>query len=146
MFEAVHTCKWLPLVQEYTFPQQLEALSAAEEAALLAATLHARAPGRNPAPSAEAAAAVTCVAARLDAIIESFGGAVFVKLGDFAPKDVAPPAALEAAWRARLEASSTPPHRRSSNAALAAFVFARSRTLRVTSGAAAVALRSRNSR
>jgi hypothetical protein len=35
--------------------------------------------------------------ARLDAVIAGdFGGAAFVKLGDCAPKDVAPPAALEA--------------------------------------------------
>ena len=85
-----------------------------------------------------AAAAVAGVAARLDAIIASFGGAAFVKLGDCAPKDVAPPATLEDEWRGRLAATSAPS--RASNAGLAAFVWARSRALRVASGAAAVAL------
>lgn len=150
MFEAVHTCKWLPLVKEHTFASQLLELTAEEEAALLATTLHTRAPAREPAPDASATAAVAGIAARLDATIDSFGGAAFVKLGDCAPKDVPPPAALEAEWRARLAAESaattgTPPAAaaaagRASNAGLAAFVWARSRALRVNSGTAALAL------
>ena len=145
MFEAVHTSKWLPLVAEHTFPSKLEELSAAEEAALLETTLHTRAPTREPAPGAAAAAAVAAVAARLDAIISGpFGGAAFVKLGDCAPKDVSPPDTLEDEWRARLAATSAP--RRASNAGLAAFVWARSRTLRVTSGATALALLTKSER
>mmetsp|Transcript_80088 Transcript_80088/g.248547 ORF Transcript_80088/g.248547 Transcript_80088/m.248547 type:complete len:353 (+) Transcript_80088:49-1107(+) len=145
MFEAVHTSKWLPLVAEHTFASTLEELSEEEEAALLKLTQHVRAPAREPAPNVAAVTAVDGVAARLDAIItRGFSGAAFVKLGDFAPKDVPPPATLENEWRARLAAQSTP--HRASNAGLAAYVWARSRALRVTSGAAALELLSKSER
>jgi hypothetical protein len=139
MFEAVHTSKWLPHVEQHTFPSQLEQLNAAEEEAFLTTTSHKRgSAGGGIDPDEAAAATVAGVAARLDAIIASFGGAAFVKLGDCAPKDVPPPATLEDEWRGRLEATSAPC--RASNAGLAAYVWARSRALRVNSGAAAVAL------
>ena len=135
MFEAVHTSKWLPQVEEHTFPSKLMELTLPEEEAILSTTMYKRGCGSK--PEEAAAATVAGVAARLDAIIASFGAA-FVKLGDCAPKDVAPPATLEDEWRGRLAATSAPC--RASNAGLAAFVWARSRTLRVESGAAAVAL------
>ena len=141
MFEAVNISKWLPHVGEHTFASTFEELTAEEEAALSAATSHAR--GEGPAPDAAATAAIAGVAARLDVHIQSFGGAAFVKLGDRAPKDVPPPANLQDEWRQRLAAASEP---RASNAGLAAFVWARSRSLRVTSGAEAVALLTKSER
>ena len=83
MFEAVHTSKWLPQVEEHTFPSKLMELTLPEEEAILSTTMYKRGCGSK--PEEAAAATVAGVAARLDAIIASFGAA-FVKLGDCAPK------------------------------------------------------------
>jgi hypothetical protein len=83
------------------------------------------------------------LAARLHAVITTdFGGAAFVKLGDTAPKDTSPPDTLLQQYHARRLASAPA----ASNAALAAYVWARARVLRITSGVQAMELLTRSGR
>lgn len=132
-FSQVHMSRWAHLVP--TFRSAFVGLSPEQEAALLAVNRWTRDAG--PSPSQHQLDLLDALATHLDTIIQGdFGGSAFVKLGDTAPKDLPPPDRLVAEWHAR-RLSSAPA---ASNAALAAYVWARARSLRVTSGAQALHL------